>query len=69
MPGLIIFACMVWIVVQASAEKPRKKWASRFDSPLGQKIEGDIRYASNRVRAFITYRKHRGSDWDITEVL
>lgn len=66
---LLIMACLVWFVVQCSAEKPRRKWASRFDSPLGQKVSRDLVYIGRRIRAFVLYRRHRGTEWDITEVL
>ena len=71
MLGLIIFGSIIWIIVQASAEKHQRKWKGRFSAPLALRLRGDMSHIGRQIRARLVFRRahKRGDEWDIREVL
>ena len=72
MIGLIVFGTLIWIIVQASAEKSQRKWKRRFVpvAPVARHVRADAAAMLRDVRAHREYRREkRRANWDITEVL
>jgi hypothetical protein len=70
--GLIVFGTLIWIIVQASAEKSQRKWKRRFVpvAPVARHVRADALAVVRMVRAHLTFRRERKRvNWDITEVL
>jgi hypothetical protein len=68
MLGIVVFAALVWIVVQASAKKHQLKWRGRFQAPLAQRVRGDARAIAQHVSAYRGYRRDKRRGWDNPEV-
>jgi len=67
MLGIVIFAAIIWIVVQASAERNQRKWKGRFEAPLAMRVRGDAVAIARQIRARHVYRREtrswHGDDW------
>jgi hypothetical protein len=66
--GIVIFAALIWIIVQTSAERNQRKWKGRFDAPLALRVRGDAVAIARQVQAYRGYRRDKRRGWHSPEV-